>query len=101
MKELTIKITDESKLAFLLELLSQLDFVEFEANFFKKGKSKSIQQTSDIPSSSSSQFSWAGALKGMDEGLTSVEWQHKNTDTSYNFFQSAGLFTGRDLDAKK
>lgn len=61
MKELTIKVKDESKLAFLLELLSQLDFVEFEANFFKKQK----------------------------------------TDTAHDFFKSAGLFSGRDIDANE
>lgn len=38
MKELIIKIKDEQKLAFLLELLSQLDFVEFETKLFKKQK---------------------------------------------------------------
>jgi hypothetical protein len=38
MKELIIKIKDEHKLAFLLELLSQLDFVEFETKLFKKQK---------------------------------------------------------------
>ena len=77
MKELTIKVTDESKLAFLLELLSQLDFIEFDTNFLKKGKSKSSQKSGHPTSPQTSHFSWAGALKGMDEGLTSVDWQHK------------------------
>jgi hypothetical protein len=60
MKELTIKIKDESRLKFLLELLSQLDFIEFETSFFKK----------------------------------------KKKDAPHNFFQSAGLFTDREIDAK-
>ncbi|MCB0519409.1 MAG: hypothetical protein H6577_27215 [Lewinellaceae bacterium] len=77
MKELTIKITDESKLAFLLELLSQLDFIEFETKFFNKRGATDAGQNKDKQEPSSPTFSWAGGLKGMDEGLSSVEWQHK------------------------
>ncbi|MEK7256873.1 MAG: DUF2281 domain-containing protein [Bacteroidota bacterium] len=32
-------------------------------------------------------FSWAGALKGMDEGLTSVEWQHKISELMIEPFE--------------
>jgi hypothetical protein len=61
MQELTIKIKDERKLTFLLELLSQLDFIEFETKRFKQ----------------------------------------KKADKSHDFFSSAGLFTGRDIDANE
>lgn len=61
MQELTIKIKDERKLTFLLELLSQLDFIEFETKLFKQ----------------------------------------KKTDTKHDFFQSAGLFKDREIDAKE
>ena len=61
MQELTIKIKDERKLNFLLELLSQLDFIELDTKLFKKQKA----------------------------------------NKSYDFFNSAGLFSGRDIDAKE
>lgn len=59
MQELTIKIKDERKLNFLLELLSQLDFIELDTKLFKK----------------------------------------QGTDASYDFFNSAGLFKDRSIDA--
>jgi hypothetical protein len=61
MQELTIKIMDERKLNFLLELLSQLDFIELDNKFFKEQK----------------------------------------PDASYDFFNSAGLFNNRDINAKQ
>jgi hypothetical protein len=57
--EFTIRIKDEGRLKFLLELLAQFDFVELD-----------------------------------DKKLTS-----KKKKAEYDFFQSAGLFANREIDA--
>lgn len=89
MQVLTIKIKDERKLTFLLELLSQFDFVELESNFFtkpKKAVKNAVVPTTEPmnePSNSEIQapsFAWAGILANESEGLNSVQWQHKISD---------------------
>lgn len=89
MQELTIKIKDERKLAFLLELLSQLDFVELESKFFtkpKKALKNSVAPTSESinepskPEIQAPNFAWAGVLANESEGMNSVQWQHKISD---------------------
>lgn len=57
--EFTIKIKDESRLKFLLELLSQFDFIELDIKKLANKKNKA----------------------------------------DYDFFQSAGLFADRVIDA--
>lgn len=60
MEQIIIKLKDQSKRSFLLELLAQFDFLELQVKQDAKGKSK---------------------------------------ETPYDFFQSAGLFEGRDINA--
>ncbi len=61
MKEFVIKLKDNSKYAFLLELLKQLDFIEIQS-----------EQSAN----------------------------HQKSD-GYDFFKSAGLFSGRNIDANQ
>jgi hypothetical protein len=63
MEQIIIKLKDQSKRNFLLELLAQFDFLELQVKQVSKDKSK------------------------------------EEKEDSYDFFQSAGLFEGRDIDA--
>lgn len=63
MEKFIIELKDVSKRSFLLELLSQLDFIDLKIREEAEGKSE----------------------PGED----------------YNFFQSAGLFAKREIDAKE
>ena len=57
MEKLILKITDNTKMHFLLELLKQLDFVEIQKS--KKEISKKSKSKHDL-------FSSAGIWKGRD-----------------------------------
>lgn len=60
MEQIIIKLKDQSKRSFLLELLAQFDFLELQVKEVSKGKAK---------------------------------------EETYDFFQSAGLFEGREINA--
>lgn len=60
MEQIIIKLKDQSKRSFLLELLAQFDFLELQVKQVTKGKAK---------------------------------------EEPYDFFQSAGLFEGREINA--
>ncbi len=60
MEQIIIKLKDQSKRSFLLELLAQFDFLELQ-----------VKQVAQVTSK----------------------------EESYDFFQSAGLFEGREINA--
>ena len=60
MEQIIIKLKDQSKRSFLLELLAQFDFLELQ-----------VKQVAKV----------------------------KSQEESYDFFQSAGLFEGREINA--
>lgn len=61
MEQIIIKLKDQSKRSFLLELLAQFDFLELQVKQVSKDKA--------------------------------------TTEEPYDFFQSAGLFEGREINA--
>jgi hypothetical protein len=59
------------------EVLQFIDYLFFKSNYAKTETTDSgLKPVAPKPFG----LAWAGALKGQDEGLSSVEWQHKISD---------------------
>ncbi|MCU0345938.1 MAG: DUF2281 domain-containing protein [Saprospiraceae bacterium] len=59
------------------EVLQFIDYLFFKSNSAKTETTVSVLKPVEPKPNS---FAWAGALKGQDEGLSAVEWQHKISD---------------------
>ena len=61
----------------------QEEVLQFIDYLFFKSKSVKTETTTSVLKPVEQKpigFAWAGALKGQDEGLSAVEWQHKISD---------------------